>query len=112
MPHVQIHPDPATGRVIVAPEGEIDIACAAPFREALEQACAGDSDAVTVDFGAVTFADSTAISVLIAAYKALNAQSRSLSVANVGPVQLRMFRTVGLEDMLGVHAAADIAAAS
>lgn len=105
MPAVDIHADPAQGRVTLSPVGEIDIVTAPDLRAALEQACAGDAAAVVVDFAAVTFADSTALSVLIAAHRILDAQARSMSIVNVAPTQMRVFTVTGLQGVLGAHAA-------
>src|SRR3954469_22863871 len=53
-------------------EGEIDLAVAVQFREALRASI--DSGATSVDLSGVTFMDSTALSILLMAAKRLDGQ--------------------------------------
>lgn len=107
MTAVPIHHDPEAATVTVAPSGDIDIATAPAITAALDRVCAGTAPAVIIDFAEVSFADSTAISVLLRARASLTAQDRTLSVINVRPAQLKMFQTIGLCELLNVSAAAD-----
>jgi anti-sigma B factor antagonist len=67
---------------ILAVEGELDLSTSARFREALLE-LVDASDHVAVDLHAVTFMDSTALGVVVAAMK--RARERGGEVALIGP---------------------------
>jgi anti-sigma B factor antagonist len=52
---------------IVNPTGELDLAGAPAFREAIERALATDPIALEIDLAEVTFLDSSALSVIVGA---------------------------------------------
>ena len=69
----------ADGAVVVAVAGEIDMATAELFRQAVEDACARDSR-VMVDLAGTTFIDSTGLAVLIRAQRQLRPRSGTIVV--------------------------------
>lgn len=84
---------------------EIDPASAAAFRDEVQAAVAHAADSggeVVLDFGDVTFIDSTGLTVLIDAHRTLGEQSRTLVVANARPHIVRVFNVTGLDLLLAV----------
>jgi anti-anti-sigma factor len=82
---------------------EIDPASAEAFRAEVQTAVdhAADSGGeVVLDFGDVTFIDSTGLTVLLDAHRTLGDQGRTLVVANARPHILRVFSVTGLELLL------------
>ena len=84
---------------------EIDPASADLFRAEVQAAVdhAADSGGeVVLDFGDVTFIDSTGLTVLLDAHRTLGEQGRTLTIANARPNILRVFTVTGLEQLLAV----------
>ena len=86
----------ARGPVVVV-AGELDLATSDQLAECLLD-LVGQS--VTLDFSGVTFMDSTAINVLIAAQKRAATDGRELLLRGVQPAQMRVFDIVGLTEHL------------
>jgi len=81
--------------------GDIDLDATARFRQVLQDASARTGvTSVVVDLAAVTFADSTALGVLLAARKAAHRHGATLSVRNPGPMVAMVLRITGLYDEL------------
>jgi anti-anti-sigma factor len=83
--------------VTVVPPVEIDPETAESFGAALAEAAA-DGDDVRVDFGGVTFCDSSGIKELVIAYKRQTESGGSLQVVNVSDRVRRLFDIAGLTD--------------
>ena len=84
---------------------EIDPASADAFRAEVQAAVDHAADTggeVVLDFGEVTFIDSTGLTVLIDAHRTLGDQGRTLVVANALPHIVRVFTVTGLEQLLAV----------
>lgn len=79
--------------------GEIDIATAPQLRECIEGL---DSRSVTLDFSAVTFLDSSGISVLIGARKRAEREGGALVLREVRPAQKKVIELCGLEHFLSI----------
>lgn len=87
---------------VVAVAGEIDLAAEEPLRDVLERACDAGTAVVVVDLTATTFVDSTALGLLVAAFRRLDARGARLRVVAVpGPVR-RALELTALIDPLGV----------
>jgi anti-anti-sigma factor len=85
----------------VAVVGDVDIASTPDLRDALQAALAEpDVDAVVADLGGVSFLDSSALGVLVAARKAAELGGRSFTVARPGPVVTMVLRMTGLYEIL------------
>jgi anti-sigma B factor antagonist len=82
-------------------QGEYDISNAAALREQLDAAVDARPGAViTVDMGAVTFFDSSAISALATAYKRAAAGGGGVTVAAVPDRVRKLFELTGLDEVL------------
>jgi len=82
--------------------GEVDLAVSDELLEAVRE-CLADADTVALDFGGVTFIDSSGIGALVLLRKEALAAGKRLGLANVGPATNRLLQMTGLEgafDML------------
>ena len=80
-------------------DGELDLATAAPVREALTRALTADSTRIVVDLRKLGFLDSTGIHALVQAQQRCVASARSFQVV-VADGHVR--RILELSGMLGV----------
>lgn len=94
--------DTRNAEVTVTPPAEIDIATGDLLARRIERAGLLQPDRVIVDFGAVTFCDSTAISVLLSALTSLEAQGSALVIRNPGRLLQRVADLVGASEILGI----------
>lgn len=104
---IALHPDQESDLVVVRPGGELDTATAPALRRAFVAAVEQETSLVVVDFADVTFADSTALSVLMTARDRLDSEHRSLMVVNVHQRPMKVFSVTGLVQHLGVVAAGE-----
>jgi anti-sigma B factor antagonist len=81
-------------------KGDLDLAAAPELRARLVE-FAGKN--VTLDFSDVTFLDSTAIGVLVAAHDRSVRAGKRITIHGVQPGQLRMFELMGLLDRMTVE---------
>jgi anti-anti-sigma factor len=80
--------------------GEIDMAVADRFAEAITAALTNGSPRVIVDLTDVTFMDSSGISALLRANKVAAEHRRSLTVENPAPMVHRVLEICGVLDLL------------
>jgi len=76
-------------------KGDLDLASAPELRARLGE-LAGEN--VTLDFSEVTFMDSTAVGVLVAAHDRSVLAGKRIRIHGVQPGQLRLFELMGLLD--------------
>jgi anti-sigma B factor antagonist len=88
------------GIVIVCPVGELDLAAAPSLRTALWRAFDLADDAVRVDLRAVTFLDSTALTVLVEAWREGEARDLAFCVAGTAPNVRRVLDITGLDRLV------------
>jgi anti-sigma B factor antagonist len=81
--------------------GEVDANSAAQLATALEFALAAGTTRVLVDLDAVTFLDSSGLSVLAQGYRAATATGIELKVSAAGRAPLRALQISGLWQLLG-----------
>jgi anti-sigma B factor antagonist len=93
--------DPLPGSVVVAVDGEIDVATAPE----LERALAGVSaeKRVVLDLSECGFIDSSGLRTLLGARSAAETAGGSLVLVVSDPGLLRVFEVVGLGDVLEIH---------
>ena len=84
----------------VTVRGDLDLASAPRLRASLREAVTSHAAHVLLDCKDVTFIDSSAVSVILEAHNALEAQGRYLLVANLQPSLYHVFQVLGLEDLL------------
>jgi anti-sigma B factor antagonist len=91
--------DGAVARVVAS--GELDLAAAPTLRANLDEAV-DQGGGVDVDLTAVTFLDSTALSVLVAARKGAADRGQRLTLAGSSPAATRVIELAGLTDLYTV----------
>jgi anti-anti-sigma factor len=90
-----------TEPVVIAPEGEIDIARVAEFRDALSRA--EGASAVIVDLSGVSFIDSSGIGAVVDLYNRLRRDGRQLAVvAPAGTVAAVLLNLAGLQSRIPI----------
>jgi anti-sigma B factor antagonist len=83
---------------VVRVTGEIDLATAPELRECLEGL---DGQAVTIDFSAVTYMDSTGINLLVSALRRAHDRGGVAPVLRgVQPNQMRVLELTGVAELL------------
>jgi anti-sigma B factor antagonist len=70
--------------VVIAPEGEVDIARIAEFRGALSDAAGADAARLVVDLSRVSFIDSSGLGALVELHHRLERGRRQLAVVAPG----------------------------
>jgi anti-anti-sigma factor len=87
--------------IVVAPEGEIDLANAALFREVLRQVVERKNGGrIVVDMRDVTFLDSSGLGMLVAAQRAATAKGIELRLADPNPIVRMTLEVANLADLL------------
>jgi len=89
-----------SGTIVVCPEGELDLPAAESFRTALQAAVRDADRAVQVDLAAVTFVDSTALAVLVDAWRQARQRGLVLCVLHPAPNVRRVLAITGLDQLL------------
>ena len=85
----------------ITPRGDLDLTATGELRTALQAAAmsAGITSTV-VDLSSVTFLDSTALGVLVAARTAAQRHGATFAVTNPGPMVTMVLTVTGLVDTL------------
>jgi anti-sigma B factor antagonist len=92
---------PSADECIVTVVGELDLGTAAQLRDALDVA----PPDVVVDMSGVTFADSTALHVLVSAHELRDGDGHRLLIRHPGDAVVRLFEVTGLADVFNVEKA-------
>jgi anti-anti-sigma factor len=103
--HVTVRAERVTDTVVVHAGGEIDLATAAPLRDALERAAEDPTVRLLVcDLSRVSFLACSGLAMLLSAWSTLDERGGELRVVATEPIVLRLFELAGLAEKLGVHA--------
>jgi anti-sigma B factor antagonist len=94
---------------VVMLAGELDLASSGQFRECLHGLI---GQHVTLDFSDVTFMDSTAIGVLVAAQRRSEKEGGEIVLHGVQPRQMKVFTITGLAESLNVNGAGSLTESS
>ena len=95
---VQLHYEKC--RLTALLSGEIDHHNAAGLRGELDQALAKLRPPIlTLDFGDVSFMDSSAVGLVMGRYKSISAFGGEMEVVNLSPVAYRMMQLSGLQSL-------------
>lgn len=87
--------------LVLFPEGDLDVANAAVLRQMLQQIVdRRDCARLDVDMSAVTFLDSSALGMLVAARRAAEAHGITLRVREPGPMVRMVLEVTNLYDSL------------
>jgi len=92
------------GVAVVGVTGEIDVATAPSLREHLAVHQAAGEPVVVVDLTGVTFLDSTALGVLVGAYRRITEEGHALRLVIVEP---RILKVLEITDLISVFPIAD-----
>jgi anti-sigma B factor antagonist len=95
--------------VVVAVEGELDLFTAPFLRDEVRDAIKQDSSKLVLDLGALSFMDSSGLSVLIEAWRLATGEGGGVSLAAPQAPVARILRTTGLDRRIKVYP--DVAAA-
>jgi anti-sigma B factor antagonist len=99
-----------TESVVVAPQGEIDIARIAEFRAALARA--ESAPVVVVDLSGVSFIDSSGLGALVELHNRLRRDRRQLAVvAPAGTAAALLLNLAGLQSRMSIFATREAALA-
>jgi anti-sigma B factor antagonist len=82
--------------VVLSVEGELDVSTAPQLREALMSVVARLYGTVILDLSGVGFIDSSALGVILSAWKQIKAQDGSMAIASPTPRITRIFEITGL----------------
>ncbi len=91
------------GVVVVAVAGEIDLASASLFRQAMDEACSA-SPRVVIDFAGTTFIDSSGLAVVLRAHTRLGRAPGAVVIRAADPRITRTFEVSGLDHLLNATA--------
>ncbi|AGL20804.1 STAS domain-containing protein [Actinoplanes sp. N902-109] len=88
-------------RLVVVPEGDIDVASAAAMRQVLQQIMdRREYHHIDVDMRAVTFLDSSGLGMFVAAHRAATARGVALRLIEPGPVVRMVLEVTNLNEVL------------
>jgi anti-sigma B factor antagonist len=90
------------GTVVVAITGDIDMATAQAFRDALDDGIQHAQD-VVVDLGAVSFMDSTGLNALIRAAQRVQKGVGAISLRAPSPSVRRLLEISGVENIFAIE---------
>jgi anti-sigma B factor antagonist len=88
---------------MVSAAGELDVNTAPELREQLARLVTEGARTVVVDLAAVTFVDSTALSVLVSALKRLRQADGDLQLEAPSPSVRRVFEITGLTRLFTIR---------
>ena len=94
---------PLDGSVMVSLHGELDMATSPLLDRALAAALDGDGTSVVVDLASLTFLDSTAIAVLLAARRRADQAGHSFVLRSPCRSVLKAFRLTGVDQILTIE---------
>lgn len=81
--------------------GELDHHNAPAVREKIDEFAVGfNPQSIVLDFGGVTFMDSSGIGLVMGRYKLLSAANCTLTVRNLSPHAYKVMRLAGLENIV------------
>lgn len=95
--------------VIVAVEGELDLFTAPFLRDEVRDAIKQDGARLVLDLQALSFMDSSGLSVLIEAWRLATGEGGCVSLAAPQAPVARILRTTGLDRRIKVYADVDSA---
>jgi anti-sigma B factor antagonist len=92
--------EPSGGVLVLALEGEFDLASAPALRERLDAARATAARGVVLDFSRVSFVDSSGLRELLRAGMAFRDDGKTLTVAAPQPAVIRLFELTGATEAI------------
>ena len=89
--------------VVIVVEGELEITTAPRFKQLLVKAVDERKRAIVVDFSGLSFIDSTALGVLIAAQRRMHDDDARLAIVCTHPQVLNVFEITGIDTAFRIH---------
>ena len=86
---------------VVTVSGELDIAVADQFFDTCRRALGNPGDAIEIDFGGVSFIDSTGIGSLVRVHQEATAAGKQVRLGNVPRQVSRVLDLTGLTKLFG-----------
>lgn len=100
-PDLELRTERVDHRTTVFVAGEVDYGSASRLRSVLVELAHEGEGEVVVDLSAVTFIDSTALSVMVQAKQRFDSSGQRMSVTGTQPRVARVLELSGLTDYLG-----------
>lgn len=98
---MQVHIETEADTAVCYLEGELDHHNAPSVREKIDTFAVGSMPRrMLLDFGGVTFMDSSGIGLVMGRYKLLSASDCTLTVCNLSPHAYKVMRLAGLENLV------------
>lgn len=98
---MQVHIETEADTAVCYLEGELDHHNAPSVREKIDEFAVGNKPQhMLLDFGGVTFMDSSGIGLVMGRYKLLTAANCELGVRNLSPHAYKVMRLAGLENLV------------
>lgn len=95
------------GMVVIALQGELDLASAEAFSEQLDGASSGEASAVVVDLSELEFMDSTGLRSILAAHQRCGEHGRRFAVVPGSRQVARLLEVARVEDHLHLVSSPD-----
>lgn len=91
--------------LVAAIKGDIDHHSAAELREAIDEALAdsGDADTLVLDFGEVTFMDSSGVGLVMGRYRLAETLRKKVRVENLDERDYRIMKMSGIEKIAEIN---------
>ncbi len=91
--------------LVAAIKGDIDHHSAAELREAIDEALtdSGDADTLVLDFGEVTFMDSSGVGLVMGRYRLAEALKKKVRVDNLDERDYRIMKMSGIEKIAEIN---------
>jgi anti-sigma B factor antagonist len=102
-----IRADTGDAIAVIVVDGHVDFDTAPVLKQNIVRQVNEGSRHLVIDLTGADFIDSTAIGVLVAAYKRLQQSCGSLAIACTNENILNVFEIVGLHDMIPIHRSRD-----
>ena len=83
--------------------GEVDLSTAPALRSKLEKLIDGGARQLIVNLEPVTFMDSSGLSVLVSAFKAMQEADGRIALVCTNPAISKIFTITGLDRVLAIH---------
>lgn len=97
-----LEPHP-TGVAVLRVAGELDFHTSPQVWKVLDTVDFGLSTGLVIDGAGLTYCDSTGISVFVVAYQRAQVAGGSFGLAGLNRELMRLFRVIGLENVLPFH---------
>lgn len=91
--------------LVAAIKGDIDHHSAAELREAIDEALSdnADADTLVLDFGEVTFMDSSGVGLVMGRYRLAEALKKKVRVENLDERDYRIMKMSGIEKIAEIN---------